>query len=297
MLDRSSLAVARAVRSHDAQLADLLEAQGSGDVVRAKALLAEAEPQQRRYRGQFTLIGSRIFGDYVTVLEDFLWVYDDDIVGLIDGGVAPAKAPDPWAYNTLAVERFAEMWPQEVFSIRLCLFEGIERTAAMLRERDAIDRVTHLELRRQNEKKPTTIELPSLFGLACMPEDLPVLLAGAPFVESLVVYANGAWPSVDVPDTVRHLGIYSATPTAQQLETLVRDHPKLESLEFFYVNESNKFPFDALSCAKHLEIALAGHLVRDDVRVRFPEVTFVSYDRRERMAHDFATIGFGAGAR
>jgi hypothetical protein len=303
VIDRSSFVVANAVRAKEPKLADLLVAQYTSDAPQILSLLAASD----RSRDNFSLIASGLFADYVTVLEEFLWFYDDDIVGLVDGGIAPAKANDPWDYNTKAIEALELLWPRigwSIESIRLCLFEGTERTTrALYGMLDAMDRVTHLELRQQSAKTIVPLEFPNLRGLACHGSHVNELLSnGAPTLESLVLWGENGFcslPSVEIPQ-LRHLGLFHVTPSSDSLSALL-EHPliaRLESLEFSDINRSNQFPFDALrGRAGGPRITVAGHLVPQAIRDGLPEVEFVTWDRRERLAHDFAAQGWGAHAR
>lgn len=72
------------------------------------------------------------------------------------------------------------------------------------------------------------------------------------------------------------------------------------------MNHAREFPFEAL--LEHREVfgtlsrlGLPGHVVGTEMRARvraaIPGADFVSFDRREMIAIDFATTGFAAGAR
>ena len=78
------------------------------------------------------------------------------------------------------------------------------------------------------------------------------------------------------------------------------------SLDLSSTNDGPTFPFEALTrlhtSFEHLvRIELPGHLVPEATYERvaavLPDAELVTHDRRETMALDFETIGWGASAR
>ncbi len=322
---RAPEAVARAVRRNDPQLADLLVAEcarlreGTAESRLAETeLLAAAAPHAPRYRGQFELLSSGLFDQNVTVIEDgdraHAWVYDDDLVSL-DMGRPARSAEELWVHNVAAIESLSRAVSRRVRSIRLCFFEGTARMARALAEHDALDRVTHLDLRLEGKELPAPVArtFPALRGLTCRPSELTALLRdGAPELRSLVVWVDG-W-NAQVLDAAQrlpkleHLGLIGGRPRPDDLGTLAA-HPitrRLASLDVSATNDAQSFPFDALAklyrAFEHLRrIDLPGHLVPRETYERvaalLPAAGLVAYDRRETMALDFETIGWGASAR
>jgi len=325
-VQRAAALVARALFQTDAQLAELLSAEVAcldADTPENRAvvrkLLAQAEPRMSRARGQFAIVGSLFENNLTLVLDEEgaeAFVYDDDIVSLDDRDAPPG---DPWARNVAAARAVRELFTswraQLVRSVRLCLFGGTRDMAQLLSELGAASRVSHLALRTQREGEPhvaIATAFPELRGLSCRVKELAQLLAeGAPALRSLVVCGDAWDPHVmemamHVP-RLSHLGLFY-TPTQPADLARLGEHPlmnRITSLEIFSTNDARGFPFDALlekrDAFRYLRrIYLAGHIVMPDTRARFadwPEVEFVTWDRRETMAHDFWTTGWGADAR
>jgi hypothetical protein len=325
--DRAPEAVARQILAEDPQLAELLAAQcrrlrddSAEHRARERELVALSGPHQPRYRSQFWLPSAGVFRDRLTRVDDddrsYVWLHDDDIVSLTD---AHPYGNDPWAHNTDAARCLVELWAtwhaQLVSSIRMCLFGGTEAIAATVRELDAADRVTHLELRTQDEEArhaAVGAAFPALRGLACGADEAATLLAeGAAELRALVVKGPRVAPSVlDLAaraPKLRHLGLFHAPTTEPELEALARHAvlDRLTSIELFSLNDATRFPFDALLARRgafeHLRrVHVTGHLVPLDVKRRFedwPEVEFISHDRRETIAFDFESLGGAAGVR
>lgn len=282
---------------------------------RETSLLQLAEPHAPGYRAQIG-VGS-LFEANVTILHDdehrgYAWVYDDDLASIDVRGKG-----DIWQYNVDAYEQLPRAVTRDVTSIRLCLFEGTSRMFEALAEHDALDRVTHLDLRTQSGRLPDPVGrfVPGLGGLTCMHDELAALLdAGATELEGLAVWLNGWKPEVldramALPK-LRHLALWSGPPTGDDLTGLAT-HPILDRLMSLDLagssNDAAHFPFTALvenaAAFGYLNrLALPGHLVPLEVRGRvaraLPDVpTFVSHDRREMMAVDFEMLGWGGGAR
>jgi hypothetical protein len=324
--DHAPQAVARALAAHDPVLAELLLAQHQRlledtpeNRARVRQLLLSARPGGPRSRPQFSIVSEHLFGQNLTLLEDedgaYAWLYDDDLVGLADG----EPQGDPWAHNAAAAKRIRELfgsWRASlVRSLRLCLFGGTQGMAQVLREVGAAPLVSHLELRTQKTDEtpvPIGAAFPSLRGLSCRADEVARLLSrGAPELRALIV-RGGVWEPHVVDLAARlpklgHLGLFHATTKEANLARLA-SHPvmdRITSLEIFSTNHASQFPFDALlerrdAFAYLQHIYLAAHLVPEDVRRRFedwPEVELVTWDRRETMALDFQTTGWGAAAR
>ncbi|MBS2027496.1 MAG: hypothetical protein JST54_06270 [Deltaproteobacteria bacterium] len=316
-----TLAIARAVAPKDPQLAEVLEAEcarlqnpGAGTRARERALLEAAHS-----RSQFSLIPSGLFDQNVTTFADAegalqVWAYDDDIVTLDD------HEPNPWT-DSVDMEKqltalLASPQRHRVGAIRLPLFEGSARAAAFLAGHRAASLVSHLDVRNQSKTVlvPVASAFPKLRGLSCGKNEVATLLAeGAPELESLVVRSMRGL-SAEVLDAaaclpkLRHLGLRSPLPRGEELAVLSA-HPvmnQLTSLKLFDVNGADRFPFGALverheAFAYLTRLDLPGHLVPEDVRARvrkvLPEAGFVTWARRETMALDFETTGWGAAAR
>lgn len=324
--------VARAIAGRDRQAAELIAAQAlrlRNDVEATRAaeaeLVAASEHHKPWYRPQFYL--GALFWENVTVLRggrrDHVWVYDDDIVTLTDCG--PELTPhertelnrDPWRGNDRAAVALARLLKggeaRRIGSLRLLLFEGTRRLAPALADLGAAHLVSHLVLwtQREGPESPVAASFPKLRGLAATPEQLPELLrGGAPELRSLVVYGRARLAqtlelAAQLP-ALRHLGIWNDVLTAGELERVAASPAmdSLLSLELFTVHGATEFPFDAALALEPFQylrhLGLPGHLVGPEVRSRFagrPEVTFVSHDRRERIAFDFETIGWAENTR
>jgi hypothetical protein len=186
--------------------------------------------------------------------------------------------------------------------------------AQVLGELGVARRVSHIELRTQRKGEvhvPIAEAFPALRGLGCSARELPTLLShGAPELRSLVLHGDVWEPRVlDLcarAPKLRHLGLHAAT-RPEDLARLAA-HPvmdRITSLEIFSTNDAARFPFDVLRSKRDAfaylsRIWLAGHLVAPKVVAGlhdWPEVELVTWDRRETIALDFHTIGWGAAAR
>lgn len=320
---RAAEAVARAAMPIDPQLGELLAAECARlreDTVenreRERTLLAQAAPGGLRRRGQFTLIGSGLFEENVTVLEGadgdlHAWVYEDDIVSL---DALPGEA-NPWVRNTAAYEGLERALDRRVVSLRLCVFEGTARMAKALADRGAQSRVTHLDVRTQTANRSDAIAtvFPHLRGLSCPYWELDALLEErAPSLLSLDVYFDGWQPQVleralSAP-SLRHLRLLQGGPNVDELESLAK-HPRLRDLsglDLSGVHHGSPFPFERLlelqASFAHLEhLGLPWEVLPAStvahLREALPQAVLVSYDRREVMALDFEVSGWAAGSR
>lgn len=325
-----SEALARTVARKDPQAADVIAAQANrwrGDTVDTRAveadLLLRSGPHQPDNRTHFSF--QDLFEENLTVLHgglgDHLFVYDHDLTTLYDG--RPAGTPAPvnreaaWDGNESVAAALGRLLAgserRRLRSIRLHLFEGTRRVAPVIAAHDAAALVSHLMLwtERDGPQTPVARLFPRLIGLSADPAWLPELLAdGAPFLRSLVVYGRQWWArtldlAAGLPHLV-HLGLWAEDTEAEDVLRMARSPLllRLRSLEFFGSNYTDRFPFgtvlaqDAFRSLSRL--GLPGHLVGGDVRARFedwPEVDFVGYDRRSRIAFDLETTGWAEYTR
>jgi hypothetical protein len=322
--ERISEAVAAALASSDPHMSELISAEiarlredSAENRARESALLHASAPHQTRYRAQFA--ETKVFAQNLTTIVDQEMIaaslYDDDLVSLVDG---TGNKRDPWSQNTDATAALKKLLSgadrPRVRSIRLLLFEGTERVGQMLQQVHASELVTHLDLRRMREGDdlPVAGRFPNLRGLACHSKNVDVLLRdGAPELRSLVVRSCSDLPHLlelggRLPK-LRHLGIWNAPTQFDDVSRLVA-HPlmnQLTSVEFHAINHTKEFPFKALLAQKEQlqyldRLAVASHIVPPNVVERFADwsnLVWVSWDRREQMAFDFETIGWGANAR
>jgi hypothetical protein len=106
---------------------------------------------------------------------------------------------------------------------------------------------------------------------------------------------------------LRHLGVHFKAWRPDELGALLERGPlkTLSSLELHDVNRAADFPFDAFLAGqaawRHLGfVGLPAHAVGNEVRSRFAgfgAITFVGHDRRDALALDFETTGWGYTAR
>jgi hypothetical protein len=196
-----------------------------------------------------------------------------------------------------------------VHSLRLLLFEGVERTAEALTRLQGTHVVTHLALRLQQQNRQPQIDrpFPKLLGLSCSDAEVHELLVeGASELRSLVVRGSAPLAPLLTRATglsrLRHFGLWQRSFTPEEVQSIaccpVMDH--LTSLELFDVNASHVFPFESIlerreAFAYLSHFGLPGHCVAPETIAAFSDwsdVTFVSHDRRERFAFDLWTTGW-----
>ncbi len=317
-LDTSLDALSRLLSRTDPLMAALV-------AVQAARLASDSEPLQAREAELLRAAenrpglsirsgGEAPFSRNLTVLEQgahtWAWIADDDIFTLSGG--APGRREDPWAGNKRGEEALAELLGLRLAAapdLRLFLFGGLSRLGRACAEAGLAQRVTHLALQTQDpraEPLPLARCFPAVRGLRCSARELPALLAeGAPTLESLVVTAEAGWVEgvLDLAlraPALRHLGLWHAAPNAEQAERLVAHPllPRLASLELFDVAHAARLPFEVLARAPVPVLHLCHHQVPPErLAAAGPRARGVGWDRREAIARDFQSTGWGGGAR
>jgi len=304
-------ALARLMSLADPQVGSLLAAQAQrlrddseANRVAEAALLKTLEGRTPLVlRGRF----EAPFAGNLTVVEQgdraYAWLADDDLLALTGGGPAG---------NVRAATALSEFWrtPRPgLRSLRLYLYGGMAPLAKACAELGVADRVTHLALQTQDPRAtplPVARAFPKLRGMRCAARELPALLAeGAPELQALVVVLDAGWVDgvLDLArraPALRHLGLWYAVPDARQARSLAAHPlvPGLASLEVFDVTRAAQVPVEMLSALPNGTLYLCGHQVAPGfVAQAGPRVRWVGWDRRETMALDFETLGWGGGAR
>ncbi|MCA9707989.1 MAG: hypothetical protein KDK70_19205 [Myxococcales bacterium] len=212
--------VAAALEREDPQAAAIIRAQAQwlrrGDAASREAAealvhaITDAE-HPGRWRSQIYL--GDVFSTPSTVLADdheaHAWVYDDDVVSLPDRySYDPRIHPTAWEASTTAEDALRAVLdaprPQPLRSLRLLMFGGTAKPWAVLHERGAHQRVTHLSLRLQREcEESLAVEgARNLRELAAQP--LPLLLLPVPL--SLPLSVPVVPVSVVLPSAVSSSG-------------------------------------------------------------------------------------------
>jgi hypothetical protein len=270
-----------------------------------RAWLAAAPSRALRRHLSF----GRLFGQHVTAFDDddgrYVWAYDSDLMSLDEGKV------DPWVDNVEMEQEMRALWSNRggtwVRSLRLILFEGIARAAALVAKLRAAERVTHVDLRCQSREPlgPVVRAFPALVGLRCKASDLPALLAEeAPTLCALSI-TMARWDTrvlelVLRAPAVRHLELGFSLESTHLFE-LMR-HPMMGRLTSLGL--STPSPGSLLDHLDELRplrrIELSARRLTDRTRARLqaalPQAN-IDADEVDRMALDFATVGWCSGTR
>jgi hypothetical protein len=282
------------------------------EVVRRTDAVLDPETQQRRF---MRVDHAGAFGENLSFLGEEAWVFDDDLVSLVDGRLQdPERHPTPWDANVAAAQQLREAVEGGRYptAVRLLVFEGTERLHRALRGLGLDRAVTHLEMRLQRESDESALaeRFLGLRGLALDGSQLgQVFRDPLPELRSLVI--RGTFES-GVLERVRrkaprlaHLSVRYAKWSEDLLRAALSSADSLKTLQFFDVNQARQFPFAALHALRaewsHLALlGVPGHLVSEGERARFaddPQIVFVGHDRRETVALDFETHGWPHNAR
>jgi hypothetical protein len=308
-------AFARRVRSRDPAAASLIDVETRRLVEGTEEAIADEREALAEFGGGFHFAE---LNSNVLAAEDggtlHVWCYDNDLVSLGHRSMRlGARRHSIDALRRLR-ELFARRSPRLVRSFHLMLFGPTEPFEEYLESLDARDMLSHLALRREHAEplSPLAGVFPALEALDAAAEDLHSLLGEEhPSLATLVVRADeGARVALPYPESVpalRHLGLREGCVDEESVAAVLGSRlvAQLESLEMTATNRSSAFAFDVLldhraKLGQLRNIVVGGHLVPERVLRRFkswPEVMFISHDRREALALDLETTGWPFGAR
>jgi hypothetical protein len=312
-------AFAERVRTFDPVVADLLAAQAdrlarddAETRAREAALLAAVE---RRQIG----LGSRVLDGNLLVLSDgparHVWVFDEDLSDREEEDDAGLLAlwDGSSAFDRVRERLAAAIESHAIASLSGLVFGTFRPLARLLDTVSLRDRITSLSLRSPDFAPVPRVarELPTLRTLSVAIDRMAAALgAGHPALRHLILGSSSAKHALDwlkhaALPRLEHLALRHARLDEVGLAALadLALVPQLHSLELF--SSHHAFPFDALLALRprfnHLErILLGGHIVPTEILQRFddwPQVRFVSHDRRELLAFDLETTGWPYGLR